>query len=338
MPIHPEFDDIYKFGIKGAAGDAGAYAERLDDQIFQEGMLERIFNQISKADVIVADMTGRNPNVFYEVGYAHALDKIVILLTQKSDDIPFDLQHRQHIVYKGKIDLLRSKLVTRLQWAIEENSRKTILRDSDRFSIRMDGLDIPRLGMSKKIPEIKGYVTAKDFTLRLHLRNDSQEKSVGITHVYLFTEEDGPLIPCEYNPVSIMDNLSTFSYTSPVGETQQRFTATPLESFTAVPVDAPDSLTKQFRLRTTFPQVPPGAVEVAQINLMFREGESKVSGKYRLRLHSAYQYHDYPFTVSIELKTQEEVEAFKKSSSGKHTKDTKKGNRSSHQKKKSLLK
>ena len=88
MPFADKFDDIYTFGIKGAADDVGAYAERLDEQIFTEGMLDRIFNQISKADVIVADMTDRNPNVFYEVGYAHALGKIVLLLTQNSDDIP----------------------------------------------------------------------------------------------------------------------------------------------------------------------------------------------------------------------------------------------------------
>ena len=88
MPFEHDFDDIYKFGIKGAADEVGAYAERLDEQIFTEGMLDRIFNQISKADVIVADMTGRNPNVFYEVGYAHSLGKIVLLVTQNSDDIP----------------------------------------------------------------------------------------------------------------------------------------------------------------------------------------------------------------------------------------------------------
>jgi len=110
MPFDPKFNDIYKFGIQGAATDVGMYAERVDDQTFNEGMLERIFNQISKADVVIADMTGRNPNVFYEVGYAHALDKIVLLLTQDTNDIPFDLKHRQHTVYGGKIDLLRNEL------------------------------------------------------------------------------------------------------------------------------------------------------------------------------------------------------------------------------------
>jgi hypothetical protein len=104
MPFDKKFSDTYKFGIKGAAEDAGAYAERVDEQIFGEGMLDRIFNQINKADVIVADMTGKNANVFYEVGYAHALNKIVLLITQSADDIPFDLKHRQHIVYGGQID------------------------------------------------------------------------------------------------------------------------------------------------------------------------------------------------------------------------------------------
>ncbi len=52
-------------------------------------------------------MTGRNPNVFYEVGYAHALGKIVLLLTQNAEDIPFDLKHRPHTVYAGKIETLR---------------------------------------------------------------------------------------------------------------------------------------------------------------------------------------------------------------------------------------
>src|SRR5215510_3429797 len=90
MPFHEDFRDIYELGIKQACIDAGAYCERVDEQIFHENILERVYNQIAKADIIVAEMTGKNANVFYETGYAHALNKRVILLTQNVEDIPFD--------------------------------------------------------------------------------------------------------------------------------------------------------------------------------------------------------------------------------------------------------
>lgn len=122
MPFDKEFDDIYALGIKAAADEAGAYAERVDEQIFHESILTRIYNQISKADLVVADMTGRNPNVFYEVGYAHALGKPVFLLTQMANDIPFDLKHFPHVVYGGRITELKTALRQRIKWSIENPS------------------------------------------------------------------------------------------------------------------------------------------------------------------------------------------------------------------------
>ena len=64
MPFDEAFQDTYQLGIKPACDVAGAYCERVDEQIFQESILERIFNQIAKADLIISDMTDRNPNVF----------------------------------------------------------------------------------------------------------------------------------------------------------------------------------------------------------------------------------------------------------------------------------
>ena len=54
MPFSKEFNDIYKLGIKAACKNAGAYAEKVDERIFQESILERVYNQISKADIIIA--------------------------------------------------------------------------------------------------------------------------------------------------------------------------------------------------------------------------------------------------------------------------------------------
>ena len=126
MPFEPSFRDVYQLGIKEACGAAGAYCERLDEQVFSESMITRVYSQISKADIIVADMTGRNANVFYEVGYAHALDKRVILLTQDAKDIPFDLKHYQHIVYGGSIVDLSRELQKRLSHILANPNDRNI--------------------------------------------------------------------------------------------------------------------------------------------------------------------------------------------------------------------
>ena len=71
-------------------------------------------------------MTGKNANVFYETGYAHALNKRVILLTQKTDDIPFDLRHHHHIVYGGSIVKLKEDLSKRLDWFLTNPTQKNL--------------------------------------------------------------------------------------------------------------------------------------------------------------------------------------------------------------------
>ena len=125
MPFDKAFRDAYELGIKAACIEARAYCERLDEQIFHENMLQRVYNQIAKADLIIADMTGRNSNVFYETGYAHALNKKVILLTRDADDIPFDLKHYPHIVYGGSIAELKTELTRRVKWFLEQPHETT---------------------------------------------------------------------------------------------------------------------------------------------------------------------------------------------------------------------
>lgn len=110
MPFSDQFTDIYRSAILPACNQAGADCERVDEQIFDENIVARIYNQIAEADIIVAEMTGRNPNVYYETGYARALNKKIILLTDNAEDIPFDLKPYKHVVYEGKISVLRPEL------------------------------------------------------------------------------------------------------------------------------------------------------------------------------------------------------------------------------------
>ncbi len=129
MPFDPAFDDIYRLGIKETAEKLGIRAERVDEQIFhKENILERIYGQIDAADLIIADLTGRNPNVFYETGYAHAKGKVCLLLTSKADDIPFDLKHHRHLIYGDSIQNLRQALLKDLDWLKSEiANRRSVL-------------------------------------------------------------------------------------------------------------------------------------------------------------------------------------------------------------------
>ena len=63
--------------------------------------------------------------MFYEVGYAHALGKPAILLTQKTEDIPFDLKHYSHVIYEDNIVLLKAELKKGVKHAINHPDRKT---------------------------------------------------------------------------------------------------------------------------------------------------------------------------------------------------------------------
>ena len=105
--------------LKLRACKRGHTARELTSKKFNDTIINRIYNQIQKADIIISDMTGKNPNVFYETGYAHALKKKVILLVEDKRDIPFDLEHYTHLEYNGNISKLIEKLVPWLVWSID---------------------------------------------------------------------------------------------------------------------------------------------------------------------------------------------------------------------------
>lgn len=292
MPFDDSFDDIYKLGIKAAAHEVGAYAERLDEQIFNEGMLDRIFNQINKADVVVADMTGRNPNVFYEVGYAHALGKMVILVTQSSDDIPFDLKHQQHLVYEGKITKLKDLLKQKIAWAIEHASGGN---SAPLLSLRVFEVEIPAYE-EKLIPFIGGNIPKENsyFNLPIYLRNESPKPLSPISHVYFFMAEDSNIVPAGYN--------TTESFTVGVENSKKKtINPYPLQSFDALPFDCIDGLNKQIRLPLSYDSMPPGAIEERGIGLMFKDGICDFGeSTFKVRFHTHECVYDFMFQLKVE--------------------------------------
>ena len=152
MPFAATFDDVYEVAIQPACEAAGAYAERVDQQIFAGSIMDRVYNQIAKADLIVADMSERNPNVFYEVGYAHALGKRTILLTRSEADIPFDLRQYPHVVYGDSLSRLKSELQRRVDWHLANPSdSETGIEELD---VRVNGTRMP--GDQPVVVDIRG--------------------------------------------------------------------------------------------------------------------------------------------------------------------------------------
>jgi hypothetical protein len=116
MPFDMSFQRVYD-SIRGATEDVGLRCRRADEIWENPTIIQDIVNLIDRAKVVICDCTGRNPNVFYEIGIAHALGRDVILLTQSLQDVPFDLRHLRCIPYfpNGEgLRELRLQLASRL--------------------------------------------------------------------------------------------------------------------------------------------------------------------------------------------------------------------------------
>ena len=99
MPFILELKPVYDDHIKKVAKILNLTIARADDFFSQNSIVQEVWSAIAQATILIADCTGKNPNVFYEIGIAHAINKPVILITQNPDDVPFDLRHRRYIKY-----------------------------------------------------------------------------------------------------------------------------------------------------------------------------------------------------------------------------------------------
>ncbi len=102
--------DVFANIIEPAVATAGAQVIRADEIVSTGMILEGIFKTIEESDLIIADLTGRNPNVMYELGFAHALKKPVILMLQGQEQTPFDLATVRILRYAtGIIGIMMAK-------------------------------------------------------------------------------------------------------------------------------------------------------------------------------------------------------------------------------------
>ncbi|MBC8029822.1 MAG: hypothetical protein H7Z16_06905 [Pyrinomonadaceae bacterium] len=100
---------------------------RADQDLRPEEIITHIIENLVTSDIVIADLSGRNPNVFYELGVRHAVNNSTILIAEDLDDIPFDLRGLRTIVYSYDIERM-VKLKKSLEQAIGE-----ILNEPDKI-------------------------------------------------------------------------------------------------------------------------------------------------------------------------------------------------------------
>jgi len=100
MPFDDNFTSFYDDHLKEIAQKMGYIVKRGDDFFSKRAIMSDVWSAIVNAELIIADCSNRNPNVFYELGIAHTLDKPVIMIAQNVEDIPFDIRHLRVIIYE----------------------------------------------------------------------------------------------------------------------------------------------------------------------------------------------------------------------------------------------
>lgn len=115
QPFASPLGDYYEKIYRPAIEKAGLRPVRADADIFATGkIMDQVWSGINAAKVLIAELTTRNPNVFYELGLAHAMKKPVVLVSAKEEDVPFDLQHIRVIYYDMSDPFWGSKLIEKV--------------------------------------------------------------------------------------------------------------------------------------------------------------------------------------------------------------------------------
>ncbi len=124
MPFKEPFDTYYKLIIEPAVTKAGLKPQRGDSLFLPTPIMGDIWSMIQDAKVLVAEFTGKNPNVFYELGLGHAIGKPIVLISETMDDVPFDLQALRVILYNKDDpkwgEKLRTDIVAALKATVSE--------------------------------------------------------------------------------------------------------------------------------------------------------------------------------------------------------------------------
>jgi hypothetical protein len=174
-PFGEPFDTYFSHIVKPAIEESDMLAVRGDSLYRPTSIMDDIWEGIRDARFLIAELTGRNPNVFYELGLAHALSKPVILISQSIEDVPFDLRSIRVLTYDKDHPDWGSRLKESLKRAINEvganptssipgtfkTAIKTDRPEENETAIRLDEIEamLYRINDAIDLPQSFNYST-----------------------------------------------------------------------------------------------------------------------------------------------------------------------------------
>lgn len=122
MPFDAAFSDLFHYGLSSAVRAAGLLCERIDQEAFTGDILTRLKDQIRRARIVIADLTGANANVVLEVGFAWGSGVPTVLVCREGSPLKFDVRG-QRCLYYTSIHDLETKLKAELDALLETEAR-----------------------------------------------------------------------------------------------------------------------------------------------------------------------------------------------------------------------
>jgi hypothetical protein len=119
MPFTPEMEDVFYYGIQQPIHALGFLCERIDRSSFTGDIVDHIKKKIDSAAAVVAELSGANPNVYLEVGYAWGVQRPTVLICRNHDELQFDVKGHKCLAYKS---------IKQLEKALEDELRQLVMR------------------------------------------------------------------------------------------------------------------------------------------------------------------------------------------------------------------
>lgn len=206
MPFGGQFNDIYRQIYVPAIRKVGLEPLRADDIYDNQPIIQDIKQSIQNATVVLAEVTGRNPNVNYELGMAHALGKEVIIVTANKDDVPSDYRHLRYLPYNPSgikwDEALFNELIKTLDTVLGRLRAEKRQQRLEALKRASENMLLPEIESRENYYEdLEGLVIGRAKRLGYEYINDSHTPShallrYGGSHVMLDSRE-GPVTEWE---------------------------------------------------------------------------------------------------------------------------------------------